>query len=351
MPPRRFAIAWAGASACRRSLRDRDLERAAHLAQAAVRDAEVLADLRDAGIEFVTYERAPYPAIAVTAFDRAVVARGETYQLHESRNKNLGDKRGRIRRIALRTPDGKQINIVAISTAPAEQLIAILLGDPALKLPSGRWQQENAFHHGDARWGINQLDDRAVEPRRGPILLVGGSTDRCESLALPREMHDANLRARILLLASLAESLLNTTSPTRSNSNATSKRSGTREGRCFASPVPRPSEVDLVDPLVPSLTSDVPAIAVLDEGGRGLSPGLDEFLPEPDRINLLRHTATVAGRTDVNVRKAAGLRTQGSRSAVRNQPGLSPSSRSDLSGRCPVVTRIKRRSTCAARTR
>lgn len=123
-----------------------------------------LADLRDAGIEFVTYERAPYPSIAVTAFDRTVVARGETYQLHESRNKNLGDKRGRIRRIALLTPDGKQINIVAISTAPAEQLVAILLGDPALKLPSGRWQQENAFHHGDARWGINQLDDRAVKP-------------------------------------------------------------------------------------------------------------------------------------------------------------------------------------------
>lgn len=123
-----------------------------------------LADLRDAGIEFVTYERAPYPAIAVTAFDRTIVARGETYQLHESRNKNLGDKRGRIRRIVLRTPDGKQINIVAISTAPAEQLVAILLGDPALKLPSGRWQQENAFHHGDARWGINQLDDRVVEP-------------------------------------------------------------------------------------------------------------------------------------------------------------------------------------------
>ena len=123
-----------------------------------------LADLRDAGIEFVTYERAPYPAIAVTAFDRTVVVRGETYQLHESRKKNLGDKRGRIRRIALRTPEGKQINIVAISTAPAEQLIAILLGDPALKLPSGRWQQENAFHHGDARWGINQLDDRTVEP-------------------------------------------------------------------------------------------------------------------------------------------------------------------------------------------
>ena len=123
-----------------------------------------LAELRDAGIEFVTYERAPYPAIAATLFDRAVVVRGERYQLHESRHKNLGDKRGRIRRIALLTPAGKQINVVAISTAPAEQLIAILLGAAAPKLPSGRWQQENAFHHGDRRWGINQLDDRVVEP-------------------------------------------------------------------------------------------------------------------------------------------------------------------------------------------
>jgi hypothetical protein len=123
-----------------------------------------LAALRDAGIEFVTYERAPYPTIAEGKFDRTVVVRGETYQLHESRNKNLGDKRGRIRRIALRNVDGKQINLVAISTASAEQLVAILLGGPSIKLPSGRWQQENAFHHGDARWGINQLDDRAVEP-------------------------------------------------------------------------------------------------------------------------------------------------------------------------------------------
>jgi hypothetical protein len=123
-----------------------------------------LAALRDAGIEFVTYERAPYPTIAEGKFDRTVVVRGETYQLHESRNKNLGDKRGRIRRIALRAVDGKQINLVAISTASAEQLVAILLGGPSIKLPSGRWQQENAFHHGDVRWGINQLDDRAVEP-------------------------------------------------------------------------------------------------------------------------------------------------------------------------------------------
>lgn len=123
-----------------------------------------LAELRDTGIEFVTYERAPYPPIAATLFDHTVVVRGDTYQLYEGRHKNLGDKRGRIRRIALLTPDGKQINLVAISTAPAEQLVSILLGTAPRNHPGGRWQQENAFHHGNRRWGINQLDDRAVKP-------------------------------------------------------------------------------------------------------------------------------------------------------------------------------------------
>jgi len=146
-----------------------------------------LADLRDAGIEFVTYERAPYPAIAVTAFDRTVVARGATYQLHERRNKNLGDQRGRIRRIALRAPDGKQINLVAISSAPAAQLVAILLGGPAPNLPSGRWQQENAFHHGDARWGMNQLDDRSVEPYRPGTIIPNPARRRLDrSLRIAR---------------------------------------------------------------------------------------------------------------------------------------------------------------------
>lgn len=146
-----------------------------------------LAELRDAGMEFVTYERAPYPQIAESKFDRTVVVRGETYQLHESHNKNLGDKRGRIRRIALRAADGKQINLVAISTASAEQLVAILLGGPSIKLPSGRWQQENAFHHGDARWGINQLDDRAVEPYPAGTIIPNPARRRLDqSLRLAR---------------------------------------------------------------------------------------------------------------------------------------------------------------------
>jgi hypothetical protein len=123
-----------------------------------------MATLRDAGVEFVTYERRPYPDLAPSDFDRAVVVRGETYGVHESRLKNLGAGRGRVRRIALRTPDGKQINLLAISTAPLEQLVGFLMGEPDPDAPSGRWQQENAFKHGVERWGINQLDGRKVEP-------------------------------------------------------------------------------------------------------------------------------------------------------------------------------------------
>jgi hypothetical protein len=123
-----------------------------------------MAALRDAGVEFVTYERRPYADLAPSDFDRAVVVRGETYGVHESRLKNLGLGRGRVRRIALRTSDGKQINLLAISTAPLEQLVGFLMGEPDEDDPSGRWQQENAFKHSVERWGINQLDGRKVEP-------------------------------------------------------------------------------------------------------------------------------------------------------------------------------------------
>lgn len=122
-----------------------------------------MATLRDAGVEFVTYERRPYPDLAESVFDRTVVVRGEKYGVHESRLKNLRDGRGRVRRISLRTSGGKQINLLAVSTAPLEQLVGFLMGEPAADAPSGRWQQENAFKHGAERWGINQLDGRKVK--------------------------------------------------------------------------------------------------------------------------------------------------------------------------------------------
>jgi len=119
--------------------------------------------LRDGGFEFVAYERKPYAQLAETAFDQSIQVRGETYGMHEKRLANLGRKRGRVRRISLRTPDGHQINVLGVSSLPAEDLVAILVGRPAIDEPSGRWVQENAFKHGVERWGINQLDGRKVE--------------------------------------------------------------------------------------------------------------------------------------------------------------------------------------------
>ena len=115
--------------------------------------AEPLAALRDTGFDFVTYERQPYPELPATAFTATTIA-GENVGLHEQRLRNLGAGRGRIRRIAIRTEDGRQVNFLAHSALPAAQLVAILWN---------RWRQENAFKHGVERWGINQLDGRSVE--------------------------------------------------------------------------------------------------------------------------------------------------------------------------------------------
>jgi len=115
--------------------------------------AELLAALRDARFDFVTYERAPYPDLPTTAFTSITIA-GEAVAMHEDRLHNLGAGRGRIRRIAVRTADGRQVNVLANSTLPAERLVEILWL---------RWRQENGFKHGVERWGINQLDGRSVE--------------------------------------------------------------------------------------------------------------------------------------------------------------------------------------------
>jgi hypothetical protein len=143
--------------------------------------ADQMARLRDDGIEFVTYERRPYPLLTAAEFTDQLTVGDETVGLAESRAKNLKHGRGRVRRIALRMPDGHQVNLLAVSQQPAWRLVEIM---------SGRWVQENGFKHGNERWGINHLDGRKVEPYPPQTIIPNPARrrlDRALRLARHRE--------------------------------------------------------------------------------------------------------------------------------------------------------------------
>lgn len=115
-----------------------------------------LAALRDADFEFVTYERKRYRKLARSAFSEQLQLGKERIEFTEATAKNLKRGRGRVRRIVLRMADGEQVNVLAVSDAPAPELIKLMLA---------RWAcQENQFKYGVERWGINQLDGRRVIP-------------------------------------------------------------------------------------------------------------------------------------------------------------------------------------------
>lgn len=132
--------------------------------------AAPLAALRDAGFEWVTYERNPYPELPTTAFAPKTIC-GDEVGLHEDRLRNLGGGRGRVRRLAVRVADGRQVNFLASSTAAPERLVEILWH---------RWRQENGFKHGTERWGINQLDGRTVEPYPPDTIIPNPARSRLE---------------------------------------------------------------------------------------------------------------------------------------------------------------------------
>jgi hypothetical protein len=116
---------------------------------------EAMALLRDERFEAVTYERRPFPLLPESAFTQTFhVGQDDVVRFTESRI-NLGAGRGRLRRVAVREADGRQVNLLAVSELPAERLIRVM---------RGRWRQENGFKHGVERWGINQLDRRSTEP-------------------------------------------------------------------------------------------------------------------------------------------------------------------------------------------
>lgn len=123
---------------------------------------EMMAELRDADAEFITYERQPYAELPANDFPNELTITTASHPTEpvriswaEAPRKNLRGGRGRVRRIAVLTEDGRQVNVLAVSRLPAEVLLRRLMA---------RWgAQENAIKHQVERWGINHLDGRRVE--------------------------------------------------------------------------------------------------------------------------------------------------------------------------------------------
>ena len=155
---------------------------------------EQMAALRTEGVEFVTYERKPYPTLPSSAFGPPLRLREETVRLCEAPRKNLRKGRGRVRRISVLFSNGKQINLLAVSTQPPLWLLQVMVG---------RWCQENSFKYAGERWGQDQLDGRRVEPYPGKALIPNPARRRIEAaLRLSRAREGQALR----MLASLGPS-------------------------------------------------------------------------------------------------------------------------------------------------
>jgi transposase len=142
---------------------------------------ETMAELRDAGAEFVTYERKPYPVVGATEFKESLTIalasrphRPIRIKYTEAAQKNLRFERGRVRRIALLTEEGEQVNLLAVSQLPAEALIRGHLA---------RWgRQENQLKYEVERWGINHLDGRRVEEYPPDALVPNPARRRIDRL-------------------------------------------------------------------------------------------------------------------------------------------------------------------------
>lgn len=153
--------------------------------------AEALADLRDHDIDFVTYERRPYPELLGTAFTEVVEHPGRNGRLDRLRvadapHRNLRKGRGRVRRIAVMDEDGKQFCLLTNSALPAKTIVLVHLA---------RWgNQENQFKHGAQRWGINQLDSREVTPFPPDTIIPNPARRR-----LDRMLRDARAGEGMLL--------------------------------------------------------------------------------------------------------------------------------------------------------
>lgn len=148
---------------------------------------ENMKNLRNLGLEFATYERAPLQMVAISEFVHALEFGDETFHYVEAPNKNLGKGRGRVRRIAVRTPEGKQVNILAVGDAPAPLLIQAMFR---------RWAcQENQFKHAAERWGANHIDSYKVEDYDANAIIPNPARGKLEhKLKIARAVEGEALR-------------------------------------------------------------------------------------------------------------------------------------------------------------
>lgn len=152
---------------------------------------EQMASLREDGFEFVSYERKPFTLLSPAAFTEEIAFEDETIRYSDART-NLGKARGRVRRIALRMPDARQINLVAVSEQDAAWLIGVM---------RGRWVQENGFKHGVERWGINQLDGRTTVPYPPDTIVPNPARRRLDRALRLARLRDGEARRELAGLA------------------------------------------------------------------------------------------------------------------------------------------------------
>jgi hypothetical protein len=152
---------------------------------------ETLAELRDRQFDVVTYERKPYPELLESAFDQEVVIDDERLRFVDTRT-NLGAGRGRLRRIAVRTEEGRQINLLSSSKLPAARLIELM---------RGRWCQENGFKYGVERWGINQLDDRKTKRVDPDEVIPNPARNRLDRALRAAYVREGDARRKLHALA------------------------------------------------------------------------------------------------------------------------------------------------------
>ena len=134
-----------------------------------------------------------YPTLPKTWFtDKLTLDDGEVIGVYERRRKNLGKGRGRVRRISLLMADGQQVNVLAISNEPVARLVEVIFG---------RWVQENAFKHGNERWGQNQLDGRKTEPYPPETIVPNPARRRLDHAMRLARAQEGRARSKLARLA------------------------------------------------------------------------------------------------------------------------------------------------------